>query len=472
MGKKEMIMVKGIPKIMLLISITFLLLSLINCNVLVNSKGTRRSWPYTVLSYRGKEILKKQKEDILKRLMSTSSDGYRFLMYPSQQKFHAIVISMDKFPQDYILAGPIRNDSITHMWFDFYSTQLRKPAKYVYSEYNHTAHKITLRPPPCGTVPSMNCLSEMLNVSKRNDTGEKGCGNFTTFNPMFFNVPRWNTKLYIGSNKVNVDSQTIYFLGLTALLLRYAQRNCTRSFYLVNAMSRNLFRVPKYINGTKLKNTMRKLKRKQALVKEQPQKKNKKSQSTTTPYLSYTTSTAFNVTTNVTYSATAAVTRVATSTTGYRPDSNFMKSIMATQLRDLATWVYTTLRYRNEPFCKPDRNRTAVSEFMKNTHVLIRNETPYTIYGTLDMSSLYYNETMSVENETASDNNETTPTSPSTRFQRTFIDPLWDYLDSLLFLDKIRNFSLQLPAYGNLTPPEHRRAANLSTLNSLWWWLQ
>lgn len=146
-----------------------------------------------------------------------------------------------------------------------------------------------------------------------------------------------------------------------------------------------------------------------------------------------------------------------------------MKSIMTTQLRDLATWVYTTLRYRQNPFCESSRNRTAVSEFMKNTHVLIRNETPYTIYGTLDMSSLYYNETMFVENKTAS---ETTPTSPSTGFQRTFIDPLWDYLDSLLFLDEIRNFSLQSPTYGNLTPPEHRRAVNLSTLNSLWWWLQ
>lgn len=145
---------------------------------------------------------------------------------------------------------------------------------------------------------------------------------------------------------------------------------------------------------------------------------------------------------------------------------------MATQLRDLATWVYTTLRYRDEPFCKPNRNRTAVSEFMKNTHVLIRNETPYTIYGTLNMSSLYYNETMSVENKTASDSNKTTPASPSTVFQRTFIDPLWDYLDSLLFINEIRNFSLQSSAYRNLTPPEHRRAVNLSTLNNLWWWLQ
>ena len=78
---------------------------------------------------------------------------------------------------------------------------------------------------------------------------------------------------------------------------------------------------------------------------------------------------------------------------------------------------------------------------------------------------------MSVDNATAFDSNKTTPT-PLSGFQRTFIDPLWDYLDSLLFLDKIRNFSLQLPAYGTLTPPEHCRAVNLSTLNSLWWWLQ
>ncbi|AKI26569.1 envelope glycoprotein O [Human betaherpesvirus 5] len=460
-GKGEM---RGV-NLLFLIWLTFLLFFFINC------KGARsqrapfrpRIWHPTVL-----KKLKQLKLEILRQL-----EPIPYIKYPqiNTTRVQSLTVNMTEFPYYYILAGPIRNESVTHLWYDFYSTQLRKPAKYVYSMYNHTTRKITFKPPSCGAVPSMTCLSEMLNVSKRNDTGEEGCGNFTTFNPMFFNVPRWNTKLYVGPTKVNVDSQTIYFLGLTALLLRYAQRNCTHSFYLVNAMSRNLFRVPKYINGTKLKNTMRKLKRKQAPVKEQLEKKTKKSQSTTTPYLSYTTSTALNVTTNVTYSVTTTAKRVFTSTIAYRPDSSFMKSIMATQLRDLATWVYTTLRYRDEPFCKPNRNLTAVSEFMKNTHVLIRNETPYTIYGTLDMSSLYCNETMSVDNATAFDSNKTTPT-PLSGFQRTFIDPLWDYLDSLLFLDKIRNFSLQLPGYGNLTPPEHRRAVNLSTLNSLWWWLQ
>nr|UBQ34185.1 envelope glycoprotein O [Human betaherpesvirus 5] len=466
MGRKEM-MVRDVPKMVFLISISFLLVSFINCKVM--SKALyNRPWRGLVPSKIGKYKLDQLKLEILRQLETTISTKYNV----SKQPVKNLTMNMTEFPQYYILAGPIQNYSITYLWFDFYSTQLRKPAKYVYSQYNHTAKTITFRPPPCGTVPSMTCLSEMLNVSKRNDTGEQGCGNFTTFNPMFFNVPRWNTKLYVGPTKVNVDSQTIYFLGLTALLLRYAQRNCTHSFYLVNAMSRNLFRVPKYINGTKLKNTMRKLKRKQAPVKEQFEKKAKKTQSTTTPYFSYTTSAALNVTTNVTYSITTAARRVSTSTIAYRPDSSFMKSIMATQLRDLATWVYTTLRYRQNPFCEPSRNRTAVSEFMKNTHVLIRNETPYTIYGTLDMSSLYYNETMFVENKTASDSNKTTPTSPSMGFQRTFIDPLWDYLDSLLFLDEIRNFSLRSPTYVNLTPPEHRRAVNLSTLNSLWWWLQ
>ncbi|QTT58594.1 envelope glycoprotein O [Human betaherpesvirus 5] len=464
MGRKEEM--RGVFNLLFLISLTFLLFSLLNCKSA--ARVFRPPFPYgRVLSKNGRLAEIKWKQELLKQI-GASQDYYKFFTIPTKQGLNAVV-TMERFPDNYILAGPIQNDSITYMWFDFYSTQLRKPAKYVYSEYNQTGRKMRFRPPSCGTVPSMGCLSEMLNVSFRNNTGEESCVNLTTFNPMFFNVPRWNTKLYVGSTKVNVDSQTIYFLGLAALLLRYAQRNCTRSFYLVNAMSRNLFRVPKYINGTKLKNTMRKLKRKQAPVKE-PQKKSKKSQSTTTPSF-YTTSTTFNVT-NVTYSATTTARRTPTSTIAYRPDSSFMKSIMTTQLRDLATWVYTTLRYRQDPFCRSDRNRTAVSEFMKNTYVLIRNETPYTIYGTLDMSSLYCNETMSVENETASDNNETTPTSPSTRFQRTFIDPLWDYLDSLLFLDKIRNFSLQLPAYGNLTPPEHRRAANLSTLNSLWWWSQ
>ncbi|AHJ81953.1 envelope glycoprotein O [Human betaherpesvirus 5] len=465
MGKKK-ILVRGVPRIFMVS--TFLLIFLINCKGALNvPRG--RPWIGKVPSLKWKLKEQQLKIEILKQLQSDI-----YTKYPQITKNYTqfITTELKKFPLYYILAGPIRNESVTHLWFDFYSTQLRKPAKYVYSMYNQTAQKITFRPPPCGTVPSMNCLSEMLNVSKRNDTGEEGCGNFTTFNPMFFNVPRWNTKLYVGSTKVNVDSQTIYFLGLAALLLRYAQRNCTRSFYLVNAMSRNLFRVPKYINGTKLKNTMRKLKRKQAPVKEQFEKKIKKSQSSTTPYFSYTTSTAPNVTTNVTYGVTTTARRVPTSTIAYRSDSSFMKSIMATQLRDLATWVYTTLRYRDEPFCKPNRNRTAVSEFMKNTHVLIRNETPYTIYGTLNMSSLYYNETMSVENKTASDSNKTTPASPSTVFQRTFIDPLWDYLDSLLFINEIRNFSLQSSAYRNLTPPEHHRAVNLSTLNNLWWWLQ
>ncbi|AFR56061.1 envelope glycoprotein O [Human betaherpesvirus 5] len=457
MGRKgEM---RGVFNLFFLMSLTFLLFSFINCKIAVAR--------FRVKSQKAKEEERQLKLRILQEIASKTGDYYKFLTFPSQQKLYNITVEMKQFPPNSILAGPIRNHSITHLWFDFHTTQLRKPAKYVYSEYNHTGQKITFRPPSCGTIPSMTCLSEMLNVSRRNNTGEENCGNFTTFNPMFFNVPRWNTKLYVGPSKVNVDSQTIYFLGLAALLLRYAQRNCTRSFYLVNAMSRNIFRVPKYINSTKLKNTMRKLKRKQAPVK--PISK-KSRVSTTTPYSSYT-STIFNVSTNVTYSPIVP-TRIPTSTIGYRPDENFMKSILTTQLKDLATWVYTTLRYRDEPFCKPNRNRTAVSEFMKNTHVLIRNETPYTIYGTLDMSSLYYNDTMPVENETASDNNKTTPTSPSTRFQRTFIDPLWDYLDSLLFLSEIRNFSLQSSTYGNLTPPEHRRAVNLSTLNSLWWWLQ
>ncbi|AAM00713.1 envelope glycoprotein O [Panine betaherpesvirus 2] len=363
------------------------------------------------------------------------------------------VAPMPKFPKRYILAGP-KTMNVTYLWLDFYSNQLRR-ARYVYSKYDNVTKNITFLLPPCGNVPSMRCLSEMLNISisRRNETGENDddCRNFTTYNPMLYNVPRWNTLITVGSQRISVDSQTVYFMGLSALILRYVQRNCTSSFYLANAMSRNMFRVPKYFNSTKLKNTMRKLKRKQTakeITLPKTQKRTKRNATVTTNNVTTTTIHAITTSANVTrngVSKNASVT-LPTKSCDVNEGACFKNPILATQLQDLVTWVYSTFRYYSEPYCQRSRNLTAISDTVRHTHQVAHNQTPSTIYGTLNLTSLY---------QEAPEVNRS-----HILLRQNYIDPLWDYIDSMVFKEEIRNRT-------NITL--RHRPENVSSLSSLWW---
>ncbi|QQL10220.1 Ja103 [Japanese cytomegalovirus] len=324
---------------------------------------------------------------------------------------YAYTLPMPHLPdKNIILAGPIQNTSITYFWYDFYGPFLRKPSNYVMCKYNHTNSSMTLVPPPCGSVPSMKCLSEMINVSLHNDTGEQSCNLTTTFNPMLYNIPRWTTKVYISENIIILDSQSIYFLGLGEVIFRHLLRyNCTKSFYLTNAMSRNLFRLPR-VSLWKLKQTMRRLKRRLKPEKNTTQKNKRRSSRS-----------ANNTTVTPTPIATTQTTHINTT---LNDTETFKLPILITQLQTMITWFYTMLRYDQTPFCKATRDRTRQSAWANHTRQVLYNDTVSSIHGAINLTNLYNTPPPYNTNDTLNSS--------------LFIDPLWDHIDSLVFLEEIR----------------------------------
>ncbi|AAZ80605.1 Rh103 [macacine betaherpesvirus 3] len=327
---------------------------------------------------------------------------------------YAYTIPMPKFPDKYrMLAGPINNQSITYFWYDFNALQHRQPSNYIMCKFNHTNSSMLLVPPPCGSIPSMNCLSEMINISLHNDTGEQACDVNTTYNPMLYNVPRWTTRIYVGKNIVILDSQSIYFLGLSEVIFRNLLRyNCSKSFYLTNAMSRNLFKFP-HITLWKLKQGMRRLHRRRKPKKNNTQKRSRRS--------------ANNTTTN-----TPTVTTKLHNNSQENVDTseNYTLPIFVKQLQDMVTWLYTTIRYNQEPFCDKSRNRERQSAWANHTRQILYNDTVWSIHGTVNLTTLY---------------EITPPYSNTTQINSSlFIDPLWDHIDSLAFKEEIkRNTSIE-----------------------------
>ncbi|QQL09879.1 Ba103 [Baboon cytomegalovirus] len=322
-------------------------------------------------------------------------------------RYFEYTLPMPRLPdKNVIFAGPIRNTSITYFWYDFYSPILRKPNKYVMCKYNHTNSSMTLVPPPCGSVPSMECLSSMLNISMQNDTGEEPCKLNTTFNPMLYNIPRWTTMIYVGADPVTISSEDIYFLGLGEIIFRNLLRhNCTKSFHVTNAISRHLFRIPR-VSLWKLKQTMRRLKRRQT----EKHKKTQKAGNTTTALP--TTQTTYNYT-------NATIPQENISETFY-----FKPPVIITQLKTMITWFYTSLRYKQKPFCKQSRNKKRQSAWANHSRQILYNDTVWTIHGKINFTDLYY----------------TLPpyTANTTINSSLFITPLWDHIDSLSFIEEIR----------------------------------
>ncbi|AEV80610.1 envelope glycoprotein O [Cercopithecine betaherpesvirus 5] len=328
-------------------------------------------------------------------------------------RYYSYTFRMPHLPDKHrILAGPIRNTSITYFWYDFYSPILRQPNNYVMCKYNHTNSSMTLIPPPCGSVPSMHCLSDMINISLHNDTGEESCKLNTTFNPMLYNIPRWTTTLYIGANRIFIDSQTIYFLGLSEVIFKNLLRhNCTKSFYLTNAISRHVFRVPR-VSLWKLKQTMRRLKRRQKIEKDTQKKRSRRSTNITTTIIPTI------LTTNTTDDKNKTVLPTNSSETFY-----FKSPVIITQLQTMVTWLYTSLRYKQKEFCKDSKNRTRQSAWANHTRQILYNDTAWSIHGNINLTDLYVT---------------IPPYTNNTIMNSLFIDPLWDYIVSLDFIEKIQ----------------------------------
>ncbi|AEV80427.1 envelope glycoprotein O [Cercopithecine betaherpesvirus 5] len=329
---------------------------------------------------------------------------------------YPITIPLSRLPDKHLLlAGPVRNESVTYFWYDFYSPILRQPNKYVMCKYNRTNSTMTLVPPPCGSIPSMNCLSEMINMSLHNDTGEESCTLNTTFNPMLYNIPRWTTILYLDAKNIFLDSQTIYFLGLSEAIFRNLRRhNCTKSFYLINAMSRNLFRNSR-VSLWKLKQTMRRLKRRQKPIDKTKSKKSKRSINNTT--------TAPNATVLPTI-FTSTTYKLENMTNSLNTSETFKPPIFISQLKDMVTWFYTTIRYTQKAFCKESRDRKRQSAWANHTRQILYNNTVWSIHGTMNLTDLYQVTPPYINATTINDS--------------LFIDPLWDHINSLAFIEEIR----------------------------------
>ncbi|QQL09704.1 Ba103 [Baboon cytomegalovirus] len=386
-----------------------------------NTSTTKRSTAKTSTSSKSVKP-KAAKPKTAKPKTTQSPEVIRALKNPSFTHYAYTFKWITMPDKNIILAGPIDNRSVTYFWLDFYGPY-RKPSNYVMCKYNHTNTSLTIIPPPCGSIPSMKCLSEMINISLHNNTGEEECTLNTTFNPMLYNVPRWTTKVYLGKDYTFIDSQTIYFLGLSAAIFRNLLRhNCTKSFYLTSAMSRNLFRAPK-ISLWKLKQGMRRLKRKQ---RPDPTNKNKKqlkrSDNTTTNAPTITPNNTYN---NTEINTTALVTNASET-------FNFKPPVIIKHLQNMVTFVYTTLRYAEKAFCDTKRDRSRQSAWANHTRQILYNDTPWSIHGYINLTDLYYNQT---------------PPYNTTITNNSVITPLWDYIDSLAFKEQIRLNDSNLQTY-------------------------
>ncbi|AEV80924.1 envelope glycoprotein O [Saimiriine betaherpesvirus 4] len=254
-----------------------------------------------------------------------------------------------KLPPESIQAGPFHLNNTSYFWMKLIQ-QNRKNLpknfsiyknKYLFIKYNPQPSNKTMLEPlttePCGYIPSSGCFHEILNVSVKNYTGEKYC-NLTTYNPMLYNIPRWNSKIRLPGNiTYHTDSQSLYFFGLTTLITKVTLKtNCSNSFNLLNAMSTTFFRL-RTNDFNRTRSLFRRLKRKQ-------------------------TSGSTNIHNSSNYNDT------------------FTNPVSSNNLKKYATWMYLDLNRRLPMWCNSKRNYSAQ---------IVTNSTVYTPYGNLDLSELY-----------------------------------------------------------------------------------
>lgn len=162
----------------------------------------------------------------------------------------------------WLQAAPLLQDGTMPIWFALNNrARSSKNRFYVYSWYNKTNVTLTMKDEPCGKLPSVGCLSKMLNVTIKHADQVQYC-NKQIYNPLLFNVPRWGVNVsFPSSARVNhsTDSQSIIYLGLSSLLRQLlGKENCSKSTVLLNPLEHNL--VKPYVSENRTKLLFRRLK--------------------------------------------------------------------------------------------------------------------------------------------------------------------------------------------------------------------
>ncbi|AEV80769.1 envelope glycoprotein O [Aotine betaherpesvirus 1] len=355
------------------------------------------------------------------------------------------------FPSEAVPAGPFETNLTSYFWIKLgYSSQAMPPNytynitdkdKYLLVQYtpkitNNNASfqglQVLTSPlanKPCGYMPSSGCFNEILNISVRNNTGEKYC-ELLTYNPMLYNVPRWNVQILLPPNTTYyTDSQSIYFFGLTTLITKVAlKKNCSNSFHLLNAMSNMFFRL-KMENDSKITSLFRRVKRR---LKSAPSSLN-----TTIYTLNHNSTNGTFLNGNIS-----------------NPQIEKLTTLYADHLKTYAIWMYTDLTRR--PWCEQQPQNYSLQ--------IINDTAPDTPYGKLNMSTLY---SPSPVNETKTGFNMTA------ELRHHLTELLKEYLDALVM--RANAIGKQIQEQEELKKRKQQRTPTFhyrfSVLSSPSWWI-
>lgn len=194
------------------------------------------------------------------------------------------------FPsKDWINASEVINKTL-HVWYPLGPSPERL---YVFSEYNESSRNITFLKIPCGTVPSVKCLSEMINASMQGAHKLKHCEK-QVYNPMLRAMPQWGLHVTLQKNQrapFRTDSATLSYFGLSAMIAYVLQKEnttCDQGTIFPAALSKNTVKLARSINKTRIADFFKRLKIKRNITSTKFKTSNSSVPLTARQFLDYT----------------------------------------------------------------------------------------------------------------------------------------------------------------------------------------
>nr|WEG69071.1 envelope glycoprotein O [Mastomys natalensis cytomegalovirus 2]WEG69209.1 envelope glycoprotein O [Mastomys natalensis cytomegalovirus 2]WEG69348.1 envelope glycoprotein O [Mastomys natalensis cytomegalovirus 2]WEG69486.1 envelope glycoprotein O [Mastomys natalensis cytomegalovirus 2]WEG69624.1 envelope glycoprotein O [Mastomys natalensis cytomegalovirus 2] len=139
-----------------------------------------------------------------------------------------------------------RKENILPIWYRM--TGSEGPANlYIRAVYNTSSRMVHACGVPCGYVPSIECMLQMLSDAIQSEAVDSKCTSQTPA-PVLYNIPRWTMDIAIPNTQLfQMESFTLANTAISTLIthyyVRHLNRTCARPFVPLHAIHKNIFSV-------------------------------------------------------------------------------------------------------------------------------------------------------------------------------------------------------------------------------------
>nr|WEG68796.1 envelope glycoprotein O [Mastomys natalensis cytomegalovirus 1]WEG68932.1 envelope glycoprotein O [Mastomys natalensis cytomegalovirus 1]WEG71160.1 envelope glycoprotein O [Mastomys natalensis cytomegalovirus 1] len=139
-----------------------------------------------------------------------------------------------------------RKENILPIWYRM--TGPEGPENlYIRAVYNTTSRMVHAYGVPCGYVPSIECMLQMLSDAVNSDTVDSKCTSQTP-SPVIYNIPRWSMDIAIPNTQLfEIESFILANTAISTLIthyyIRHLNRTCARPFVPLHAIHKNIFNI-------------------------------------------------------------------------------------------------------------------------------------------------------------------------------------------------------------------------------------